>query len=81
MFATKVTCTIGQQNIEACERTLGEMGIPIVGSQCGGEKGRRVTLDTATGLITIEVVGADPIELHDIPQCGRLPHGQTRTHR
>jgi len=80
MFTTKVIRTIGQQNIEACERILGEIGIPIVGSQCGGEKGRRVTFDSATGLVTIEIVGENPIELHDAPQCGRLPHGQTRTH-
>ena len=77
----KVIRTIGQQNIEACERVLGEIGIPIVGSQCGGEKGRRVTFDSATGLVTIEIVGENPIELHDVPRCGRLPHGQTRTHR
>ncbi len=75
MFATNAILTIGQQNIEASERILGEMGIPIVGSQCGGEKGRRVTLDAATGLITIEIVGADPIELHDRPRRRRTHHG------
>ncbi|MFT4549902.1 MAG: chemotaxis protein CheD [Pseudoalteromonas tetraodonis] len=73
MFATKAVLTIGYQNIEASERILGEMGIPIVGSQCGGEKGRRVTLDAATGLITIEIAGADPMELHDRPCHRRTP--------
>ena len=71
MFTATKASMIGQQNIEASERILGEMGIPIVGSQCGGEKGRRVTLDAATGLIIVEIVGADPIELHDRPRRRR----------
>ena len=75
MFATNAILTIGQQNIEASERILDEMGIPIVGGHCGGEKGRRVTLAAATGLITIEIVGADPIELHDRPRRRRAHHG------
>jgi chemotaxis protein CheD len=81
MFSTDGIHTIGQQNIEASESVLGEMGIPIVASQCGGEKGRRVTLDASTGLITIEIVGEAPIELLDAPRCGRMPNDQTRTHR
>jgi len=63
MFATSVTNTVGQQNIEACERLLREFGLPIVGRDCGGEKGRRMMLDVTTGAVTIEVVGADPIRL------------------
>ena len=57
MAATKT------QNIEATERLLGELRIPLLGRHCGGEKGRRMSLDTATGVITIEIVGSDPIEL------------------
>jgi len=63
MFGTKVTDTVGNQNREVCERLLGEMRIPIVGRHCGGEKGRRMRLDTSTGIITIEIVGAEPVEL------------------
>ncbi|MCP3903185.1 MAG: chemotaxis protein CheD [Planctomycetes bacterium] len=63
MFATKVTDTVGRQNIEACERLLAELRIPLESRHCGGEKGRRMMLDTTTGTVTIEIVGADPIKL------------------
>ena len=63
MFATTTSKTIGTQNVEACELLLHELRIPIVAKHCGGEKGRRITLDSETGLLTIEVVGAPSIEL------------------
>ena len=75
MFATDVVRTIGQQNIEASEHVLGQMEIPIVGRHCGGEKGRRMTVNTTSGLITIEIVGEDVIELHHEPTRARAPHG------
>jgi chemotaxis protein CheD len=81
MFATQVVETVGKQNIEACERVLAEHRIPIVGRDCGGEKGRRMSLDTATGRIIIEIVGAEPIELHDKQLQGRALHGQSPAHR
>ena len=37
--------------------------IPLVGRHCGGEKGRRMMLNTGTGAVTIEIVGEDPIEI------------------
>ncbi len=63
MFSTTVIQTVGTQNLDATERLLGELRIPLVGRHCGGEQGRRMSLDTTTGVITIEIVGADPIEL------------------
>ena len=63
MFATTVTDTVGRQNIAACERVLAELRIPLVSRHCGGEKGRRMRLDSTTGAVTSEIVGADPIEL------------------
>jgi chemotaxis protein CheD len=63
MFATSVTNTVGRQNIEACEQLLGEFGIPLVGRHCGGQQGRRMVLDTSTGVVTIEIVGADLVEI------------------
>jgi chemotaxis protein CheD len=68
MFVTNVVHTIGKQNIEAGNRILREMGIPIIGRHCGGERGRRVVFDAASGVITVEVVGKDPIALHDSPR-------------
>ena len=63
MFKTTVAANIGRQNIESCERLLGQLGIPIVARHCGGEQGRRMTLNTANGKVVIEIVGQDPVEL------------------
>jgi chemotaxis protein CheD len=63
MFTTTVAANIGLQNIEACEQLLGDFGIPILAKHCGGEQGRRMSLDTANGKVVIEIVGQDPIEL------------------
>jgi chemotaxis protein CheD len=75
MFATNVVRTIGRQNIDASEELLDRMGIPIVGRHCGGEKGRRMTVDTTSGVITIEIVGEDPIELPDKRPRVRMRRG------
>ena len=63
MFQTSVTNTVGRQNIDCCERLLENAGIPIVGRHCGGEQGRRMLLDTCTGAVTIEMVGADSVQI------------------
>ena len=63
MFSTTIAANIGAQNIESCERRLGELGIPIVARHCGGEYGRRMSLCAASGKVVIEIVGQDPIEL------------------
>jgi chemotaxis protein CheD len=63
MFSATQSDAIGLQNIESCERLLGEMGIPIVGKHCGGKQGRRMALYTNDGKVVIEIVGADAVEL------------------
>lgn len=63
MFAASGARRIGDLNVEAGEALLRELKIPIVGRHCGGTKGRRMTLDVATGVIRIEVVGLDPEEI------------------
>lgn len=63
MFTTAAAANIGQQNIESCELMLRELGIPIVAKHCGGEQGRRMSLDTASGRVLIEIVGQDRLEL------------------
>src|SRR5579872_1842796 len=55
--------TIGMQNVEAIERIPDEMRIPIIGRHCGGEQGRRMMLDAATGIVTIDMVGAESFTL------------------
>jgi len=75
MFVTNMVYSIGKQNIEASDRILRDMGIPIIGRHCGGERGRRMLLDVRSGVITIEVVGGDPVALHDRPRPVGVSHG------
>ena len=63
MFSTAAANTIGEQNIEAMERVLQELRIPVIARHLGGEQGRRMTLDTVTGAVTIDVVGAESVTL------------------
>lgn len=49
---------IGEQNIAAVEHLLDQQRIAVVGRAVGGMQGRRMTLDVATGVVTIDVVGA-----------------------
>jgi chemotaxis protein CheD len=63
MFPTAAASNIGAQNVEASEALLAELRIPVVARHCGGEQGRRMSLDTSTGVVTIEIVGSDPIRL------------------
>jgi chemotaxis protein CheD len=60
MFATADSeKTVGMQNVLAVERILDSLRIPITGRHCGGEQGRRMIFDTATGDVTIDIVGVD----------------------
>jgi chemotaxis protein CheD len=63
MFADTGSKGIGQRNIEAVQQWLNEFDIPIEAQHLGGMKGRRMLLYTETGRVTIEVVGAETIEL------------------
>lgn len=58
MFQTSLaTMNIGRQNNEAVERVLEALGVPILARDLGGETGRRLTLDTASGNVTIRIPG------------------------
>jgi chemotaxis protein CheD len=63
MFATHVTISVGEQNIHAAEHHLALLRIPIIARHCGGTQGRRMSLDLATGVVTIEVVGSEPVQI------------------
>ena len=60
---TNAGLNIGQRNQEAIERILAELRIPILARDLGGEAGRRMTLDTASGMITIKVPGGADYEI------------------
>ncbi len=54
---------VGQQNHEALDRILTALAIPIVARDVGGATGRRLTLDTATGAVTIKAPGGQDYEI------------------
>ena len=60
MFAFQSGLTIGDQNVAAIEKLLSELDIPILAKCCGGEQGRRIALDVATGTMTVETMGTEP---------------------
>jgi chemotaxis protein CheD len=54
---------IGQRNQETIERILGGLNIPILARDLGGKTGRRLILDTASGIVTIKAPGGADREL------------------
>lgn len=63
MFAASGPMQIGDANFEAVCQVLEEMRIPLVGSDVGGEKGRRMLVDPSTGEVRIERPGFDPVAI------------------
>ncbi|MDX2037158.1 MAG: chemotaxis protein CheD [Isosphaeraceae bacterium] len=61
--STSAAMNIGKQNHDAVERILAELGIPIIARDLGGEAGRRLTLDTASGIVSIRVPGGADHEI------------------
>ena len=54
---------IGTSNALAITSGLEEFNIQLIGSEIGGDKGRRILFDCATGKITIDEVGKTTIIL------------------
>lgn len=57
MFASAGPLQVGESNVQAVLRALEAARISLAGQHVGGSKGRRISLDVATGEVTIEVVG------------------------
>lgn len=57
--STGQAATIGERNVEAVERILGDLRILIVGRHLGGEQGRRMTLEASSGAVSIEIAGSE----------------------
>lgn len=51
------TLNIGRRNQEAIESILDELRIPVLARDLGGTTGRRLTLDTVSGIVAIRVPG------------------------
>ena len=63
MFPFAGDAPVGARNVRALERILEDLGVPVVGRDCGGNHGRRMSLDVVSGIVTIEVVGAEPLTI------------------
>ncbi|HET8648753.1 MAG TPA: chemotaxis protein CheD [Gemmatimonadales bacterium] len=56
MFASLAapgTIQMGERNVVACRQVLSEHELPVVGEAVGGDFGRTVRLDTATGAVEV----------------------------
>ena len=48
--------SIGERNIQAVEKTLQKLGIPIIAREIGGNSGRTMIVDLETFATTVRVV-------------------------
>lgn len=59
MFGSATTTLIGDRNIEAVRERLRFHRIPLEGADVGGDKGRKMTFDPATAVVTVQAIGAE----------------------
>lgn len=48
---------IGGRNMNSVKLVLNQLSIPIIGEDCGGNKGRTMIFDTLNGIVQIRTVG------------------------
>lgn len=58
----KYLSDVGTRNVLAVEKTLESYGIRIEGRDVGGNKGRTMTVEAATGQVTIKSLGKNVLE-------------------
>jgi len=63
MFGKGGPLHIGESNVEAVRKILTELRIPVRGEHLGGNKGRRLDFDCATGDVKIDIVGEQSVLL------------------
>lgn len=56
MFDVRTNRTVGRLNIAALDEILACHGIQIRSRDLGGKRGRRMTMDVATGWVTVEPI-------------------------
>lgn len=54
---------VGPHNAAAVRETLAAMDVPVVGEDVGGDHGRSVRLDPATGDLVVESAGGERVRL------------------
>lgn len=63
MFGGAGPMQVGEKNILAVTQSLRSAGIPLLAQHVGGNKGRRMTFDVATGDSIVEIAGLAPTAL------------------
>ena len=54
--AANARVTVGDKNVQAAMRALGEAGVQVIGTDVGGMSGRTVVADLSDGTLTITTV-------------------------
>lgn len=57
------TQNVGERNIEAVEKVLKDLRIPIIGKHVGGDMGRSIFVDSETMTVSIKMVNREVHEL------------------
>lgn len=63
MFSSSGPLQIGRENHAIVRELLQELRIPIAGEHVGGKLGRRITFDSATGVLHIEMAGSPSVTI------------------
>ena len=63
MFGAGGPIQIGIKNVKAVTEMVTQLRIPIVGEHLAGAKGRRITFDSETGKVSVDMVGESTIIL------------------
>jgi chemotaxis protein CheD len=63
MFQAGPSMDIGRRNRDAVEQILADLGIPVLARDVGGGTGRRLTLDTASGTVSIRIPGGEGYDI------------------
>jgi chemotaxis protein CheD len=60
MFGNQKGWEIGDRNAEAVKVRLAHHNIRLLAEAVGGNKGRKMVLDSASGMIQVQIIGATP---------------------
>ena len=57
------TFNIGARNVDAVQALMGQLGVPILGKEIGGSRGRTLLLHLASGRVVVRTVGEKEVDL------------------
>jgi chemotaxis protein CheD len=63
MFQSTPSIEIGRMNKLAVEQILAKLGVPVIGSDMGGETGRRLTFHIISGVVAVKIPGGADYEI------------------